>query len=354
MLRLFLFLKSPEKIIFDSLFYQLNLLPMSIVIGWNHFKIKSYTPQDLGILDPDIPDFSIELRQRYFHLFWIPAFGIGKTWALRRNGELYEVPVSLKERLLKLPKKRSPWYTFTLPLLGVLVFAGILISVVIGDYSRKRNSEKYFERSKVETREQLSSLGTKNVLGLAGNSTFFLKVEQVRKDAILFTKVDTGMATGVEQWYGKHRQELDTILISQKELLAGLHIPYQEGVSDPFQIDVPGIGKCRLLSISRYFGPNVVDLGTGGWGTDGMLNIRLANYGWPAEVIEIKNLQSDIKWENQLPMPTDGYGGFSLDAGNYKPNSPYKVQLTLKDTSGTLTKYIVAGMNLDKTVKAIN
>ena len=70
---------------------------MRIVFGHNNFLIKSYTPAELGIPPSDkLNGIVFEVRQHYFHLFWIPFFGIGKIYVIRRTGDsgMYQMPSS--------------------------------------------------------------------------------------------------------------------------------------------------------------------------------------------------------------------------------------------------------------------
>jgi hypothetical protein len=103
---------------------------MRIVFGWNHFKIKSFDPYELGLSQKTDSNFRIEIRQSYFHLFWIPFFGLGKKWAIRKDNQLYEMPAVLKDAIKGRNdlQVKSPWYTFTGPLLIVAVLLGVMIS----------------------------------------------------------------------------------------------------------------------------------------------------------------------------------------------------------------------------------
>ena len=109
---------------------------MRIVFGWNHFKIKSFDPYELGLSPKTDPGFQIELRQSYFHFFWIPFFGIGKKWAIRKDNQLYEMPAVFKDAIKGRDdlKVKSPWYTFTGPLLILFIFLGYTVHTQIEEY----------------------------------------------------------------------------------------------------------------------------------------------------------------------------------------------------------------------------
>src|SRR3569623_725156 len=93
-----------------------------IVFGHNSFLLHSCKPLQLGMSEEFDKQYSIERRQRYFHLFWIPFFGIGKIWAMRnrQDNKLYVPNDLLLKALNALPlKDKTPWYTYSLLLIGV-------------------------------------------------------------------------------------------------------------------------------------------------------------------------------------------------------------------------------------------
>ena len=80
-----------------------------ILYGWNNYRLTTVQPQELGIQNN--ADLSIEYRQKYFHLFFIPVFPLGKFWAIKQGGKLYEPNAQLKERLVAMqqPVKNGIW-----------------------------------------------------------------------------------------------------------------------------------------------------------------------------------------------------------------------------------------------------
>ncbi len=87
-----------------------------IVFGQNNFSIKKVTPKELGITSEDSEGFFFEIRQKYFHLFWIPTFGIGKLWVMRNQEDpdlMYEMSDEVKRLIhTKFVDIKSPWYTY--------------------------------------------------------------------------------------------------------------------------------------------------------------------------------------------------------------------------------------------------
>jgi hypothetical protein len=127
-----------------------------IVFGWNSFRILECKPSKIGMAEEYDHQFTIERRQKYFHLFWIPFFGIGKIWIIKKRGDdkMYE-PTPELHRLLEVLaiETKTPWYTFSLFFL--LIGGGILFSLysAVDDYSR----HKTYEASLVERKEEFSN-----------------------------------------------------------------------------------------------------------------------------------------------------------------------------------------------------
>jgi hypothetical protein len=109
-----------------------------IIFGYRYFKIKSFTPGELGLPDSLVEPYTIERRQRYFHLFFIPFLAIGKIWGIRKQDDkVYKVPEQIELYLKnKKIKFSTPWYSY----LGPIVILVYVLIVLIEDlrFSRKR------------------------------------------------------------------------------------------------------------------------------------------------------------------------------------------------------------------------
>jgi hypothetical protein len=105
-----------------------------IVYGYNNFIIKSYSPSEIGLpLEQGNEDIRFEVRQKYAHLFWIPFFPLSKMWVIKKPGDknLYVMPDEIKRTVIAhMGKPGTPWYSFSLILLGVLVFMIFRISSI--------------------------------------------------------------------------------------------------------------------------------------------------------------------------------------------------------------------------------
>lgn len=82
-----------------------------MIYGWYSFLIKCYTPAELNIIGENLEGITFEVRQKIFHLFWIPFFSIGKIYALRKNGELYNLTEDYVTLLKSYSDAKTPWYS---------------------------------------------------------------------------------------------------------------------------------------------------------------------------------------------------------------------------------------------------
>ncbi len=126
-----------------------------IVFGHNNFRIKSITPAQLGLTDESWSGITFEIRQRYFHLFWIPFFSIGKLYGIKKPGDdsLYEMPAEIKQVIESNFKVGTPWYTFFLLWAALAGGAVAGIGGVISDYQNKERWAEQQEQRKVENKE---------------------------------------------------------------------------------------------------------------------------------------------------------------------------------------------------------
>jgi hypothetical protein len=92
-----------------------------ILYGWNNYLLKSVQLQELGIMNAPDPGTRIEYRQKYFHLFFIPVFPLGKFWAVRQGGKLYEPAAQLHQALESVKVNTKNWiWSWT----GILLVLG--------------------------------------------------------------------------------------------------------------------------------------------------------------------------------------------------------------------------------------
>lgn len=340
---------------------------MRIVFGWNHFKIRSFQPYEIGMNPSEKYDFTIEARQKYFHLFWIPFLGIGKSWVIRKNGgKLYEVPLEIRPSLAAFEKDlKAPWYTFLGPLLLLLGGVGFWGYTEVDEYQSRVRTVENHERFVQNLRNQLTHLDTTDFITLApgiSGPVQYLKVEKIGPKEISFTVIEQQGDTynekmlDVEDNYVVGKKFYPTISISKDSLLRSI----PKKVEDSYLISQSGIdllgngNKYIIKEIVRHFRPIIRDEGSGSYG--GSISMELKSYGWPFEIISIKNSVGDIKWDPTLngvlvERPDSHFGKtFYLRGDNYVYDAPYQFVLTIKDTTGRVFNFQIQGSNLKKTI----
>jgi hypothetical protein len=358
---------------------------MSIVFGWNSFKIRSFSLKDLGINQKAEAGIRIEVRQKYFHLFWIPFFSLGKEWVVRKGNQLYEMPFDLQMLVetsasatsVAAARARTPFYTYAGPL---LIIIGLLIYQIDDSYSNYKYKQRViqsFNTEKAVLKSKLQHLTTKDFIsvlrfGYDGmDTTIYLKIEDIKGDEIIATPVEMSTPTQglyakaweVEDEYTRHANTLPSVKISYKQLQTAYAKEFSSS-SDREALKRLGInllndGRSYLATaVVRHFGPIVSGPGTGGYG-DRELYFDMYNEGWPATISDIKELTGNGDWSKNLNKEVPGHRfglfgpAFTLSAVNYTYGKPYKIIMTLKDTTGQLHKYEIAGVNMNNTVKEL-
>lgn len=115
-----------------------------ILYGWNNYLLKSVQPEELGISRSQAPDLRVEYRQKYFHLFFIPVFPLGKFWAIRKQGQMYEPSVEMKQALQAVDVKTKHWiWAWS----GILLVVGGLFIFNLSERLERRDYQKRAEAS---------------------------------------------------------------------------------------------------------------------------------------------------------------------------------------------------------------
>ncbi len=117
---------------------------MVILYGWNTIKLASFKPSNIGLDVEMDEDITIERRQKYFHLFWIPFFPIGQLWVVKKNGssDSYEPSTKMNAHLNALDLSyKTPWYTFTLLIAAIVTIVVYYSLIEIKSYNRNKSRE---------------------------------------------------------------------------------------------------------------------------------------------------------------------------------------------------------------------
>jgi hypothetical protein len=330
---------------------------MSIVFGWNSFKVRSFTLAEIGIMKQPEPGLQLEVRQAYFHLFWIPMFGLGKRWVVRKGGKMYDMP----DEIIALARKsltglRMPWYTCAGPIM--LLSAAIIFSAVSSyqdAQSHKRSVNDFRERADALT-TRLQHLTTNDFITIVEKNAYghqsFLKVEDIKGDDIMVTQVEgrEDEPMELEYEYTKHASTLPSVKVSLKQLLKAFPKDLDSMMGDAADRQAANLLNDSILytvkDVVRHFRP-MVKVSFANFYKD-EITIGCHNEGWPATITGIKNEVGDIDWSGTInkEFPSDhrDRGSHTLGGKNAKYREPYKFVMTLKDTTGHFYKYEFEGV----------
>ncbi|HTF81415.1 MAG TPA: hypothetical protein VL947_06815 [Cytophagales bacterium] len=155
-----------------------------IIYGWNSFKLETCNPTSLGLPSEFDAAYTIERHQKYFHLFWIPFFSLGKRWVLRKrpDQQLYEPSAELLKFLNALPvAHKTPWYTYTL--LYVIMLGGLVFYIYekIDQYQSDKHYEGTLYKNKVDVSETIAPFkqGIYHYSCATYSGACLLKVDQI-------------------------------------------------------------------------------------------------------------------------------------------------------------------------------
>ncbi|NDV69075.1 hypothetical protein [Dysgonomonas sp. 25] len=216
-----------------------------ILFGWYTFLIKSYMFEELGIPTEDIQEnMRVEVRQKCFHLFWIPFFSIGKLYALRRgDGKLYELPAEMENFLRTQTVHKTPWYTY----IGLMLVAAVCLFFWVNGKYESYQSNKQLEQFYEKKHEVTNNPQIKDEYILWTNTfsnIFVAEVVDVKSDSVqisLLKKKGHGEASDVlyePQWVTKEE-------IANAVPIREIHC------KDSLQLYIPELGGVTSYSIYR-------------------------------------------------------------------------------------------------------
>lgn len=198
---------------------------MYIVFGWNHFKIKTFDPAEFGLSQQADPNLKIEVRQHYFHFFWIPFFSLGKKWAIRKNNELYEMPGILKSTIKSRSDMnvRTPWYTFAGPLLIAIIALGVSVNGKMESLRWKKAEEQQFKQDYAQNMALFRKPSPDDyylLTSVKGYSQRYAKVTMLDKHRIELSYISNPAAMAYEpadiaQLFVTYAAEMQSVTISR-------------------------------------------------------------------------------------------------------------------------------------------
>jgi hypothetical protein len=336
---------------------------MSIVFGWNHFRIKSIDPYAAGLSQNAQPGYKIEVRQRYFHLFWIPCFSLGKKWALRQNNQLYEMP----EQYLQVLQGRNdlrvktPWYTYAGPLLVLFIYVCYSISEKVDAYRSEQYDKKQFAISNTISSAMFRKPSPDDYYVLApvnGYSNRYARITGLDKNNIQLSVITSAESAyspaAIADLFLQPGIPMQTITIGRGDS-AKLFCQEYDKRHDFNGLQVNGSSdKYRVEKIVRLDGPILGDGGYASYGGN-QIEMEIKNEGLGGTLTSIEKVEGNAEWQISKPMPLSlpANKEFTLvGKGNY--NKPYKVKLNLTSDEGRLIQFILQGQGNEKSFVRIN
>jgi len=306
-----------------------------IVYGWNSFVVGKYRPSDIG-LDANMDGQVVfERRQKYAHLFWIPFFGIGQIWVLRKanDSNQYKLQPDIEKVLqYKYPSHKTPWYTFSLPIAAAAIGLIVYFSNMYSSYaSQKRYAENEVNRIAEQT-AVASDAKPGTYIRLDGKERdVYLKVLSNDEKGLTCvvsrpSEYHYGDNAMLEAFVNDGKTLLDTMVIAKADMLKTVNT--NTAGFTGFEV-IPGEGNSTMQEVKYY--PNPVFASIGGAYDNGTFRAMIRNIGGAGKFKSVE-LPAD-KFELVSKFPDEIVAGDSLlVVGSYTGAEPRATgTLTLDD-----------------------
>ncbi|MCT4616159.1 MAG: hypothetical protein N4A49_14975 [Marinifilaceae bacterium] len=337
---------------------------MRIVFGVRHFKLKSYTLKELNLTEEDIDNVTIERRQNYFHLYWIPFFATGKSWALRKDDELYDLPAEYEAILEKKEiKHKTPYYTFAFPLLAVAGLIIYLLGIHINNYASEKRAQERFQAELADLNEKIATPRQNDFYELDGINNYsahtYVKVLAVKTDSVLLQYPETKPS-----WYSSYSSGKLAAYFSEKpdnsnltwvainDLKKCIQSTYGDYSFKGNYLPITNNSiNYRIGRIYHFEGPEFIDRGEGNMANN-QITITLKNNGLTTTITEIKNVEGNVKWTTALPLMASANKKFTI-TGSYKEIPSYNIQITCTDSDSTVYKFELKGEGINRKLQQL-
>lgn len=201
---------------------------MAFVFGWYSFKLKSFTPEEIN-LDKNLwNDSTFEVRQEVFHLFWIPVFSLGKSYRVRKQNKLYEIPDAVTSKIKGKGNIRTPWYSYLLPILAVVIPVLVFIYIEIGSaFLRNKyytQDKKWYDTSISEVQSEMKNLSKNGYLHIVNTEKpndreiILLKLVEKKGNSYKFTVKKVTHPKDQNEKYSIESRSKDTLVFTRNQL----------------------------------------------------------------------------------------------------------------------------------------
>lgn len=302
---------------------------MSFLFGWYGFKLKSYSVEELDLKKEIWKDSVFEVRQQVFHLFWIPFFSIGKKYAVRKQGELYDIPENIIYKIKLKGKVKTPWYSFLLIILAVFIPMIVGIYIFIGEAIMKHNyykqDKELYEVAIADVEKKLKTLQQNAYLRIIRpdvqrrDDIEYLKLVEISGENYSFLRTRVNFPEREENKYYFKTISNDTIVLSNQQLEQAVCKDY-DILIDHKPLGVPFFGNQKyIITNVEYFEEPVIygEIDWDFWNANRYntfsyqnnfrnggieIDLNFQNFGASADLIAIKNIENNIKWTDSLPV----------------------------------------------------
>lgn len=351
---------------------------MTFVFGWYSFKLKSFTPKDLEINDDYWNNSTFEIRQKVFHIFWIPFFSIGKSYVEKKNGKKYDLPDNIISKIKQKTDVKTPWYSFLLLILALAIPLIVGIYIYIGEsllkHKNNKRDKELYNASITEIQKDLNEISLNAYVHITNTEKLnnkedginFLKLVNIKGNSYEFQPLKMHFPKYPnEKYYFEKINQNTSVIITKEELQKAICKDYDMFKKQlPFGVSFFKDGKYIITKI-EYFDKPVIT-GEEDWrfwdiirrtdfnynrdfrenGTEITLNFQ--NFGESAELLEIKNKFNNIKWIDSLPIKFNKYQYLEeipiKAIYNDQTNAiKFESVFVFKDSLNNKYKYIVEG-----------
>lgn len=245
-----------------------------IVFGTRSYELKSFKPEELGLYTNEYEKYTFLILQNYFHLYWIPLFPTGTTYAFRKAGssDKFHAPESFQQLMMQ---QQFPWW-HRLGALAIPILA--LVGFILFTVSEKMEHAKYAKQFEADKKEMTSLLSDKTTLQKYAQKVkvvdeLVLKNYKDKKEN--FVKIDTSFSKVMEQLLKARFSMNDTTTAFDEKNTIIYHYNFNSFI----QNEKNEVDEKALADIWETFGGNgnYVNSNVIKWYKSGMTNNDIEN-----------------------------------------------------------------------------
>ncbi len=252
---------------------------------------------------------------------------------------------------------KGRWYLLIFPafiLIGLGIYFG---NEAYEDYQYRKKREAEHQLKIKEIENSLNQITTNDLIQIEEPNSYdskeiYLKVEEIAKEelvvAVLEKENDYNESVySVEKLYNQNKNYLSTIPIKINDLKKAYTSDYDLYRRDKRE-GVALLMDNRKFEIRRIekFNCPIIKVGGVEYVRDSTIEMSFFNSGWPADLVEIENIEGGVEWQNQLPehiqtITSDEYPNFYIVGVGYKKDERLKFRIVLRDSLDKRHSFII-------------